>query len=53
LDVAWHLLTDCSLYTDPGATYFERRHDPAIEAKRLQRRIELLGYDVTISQLAA
>jgi hypothetical protein len=53
LDAAWHLLSDGSLCTDPGAKYFERRHDPAIEAKRLQRRIEWLGYDVTISQFAA
>jgi transposase len=53
LDAAWHLLSDGSLYTDPGARYFERLHDPATEAKRLQRRIESLGYDVTISQFAA
>jgi transposase len=53
LDVAWHLLTDGSFYADPGSKYFERQHDPAIEAKRLQRRIQALGFDVTISQVAA
>ncbi len=53
LFVTWHLLTNGALYDDPGAKFFERNHDPAVEAKRLQRRIEALGYDVTIAQLAA
>jgi transposase len=53
LAVAWHLLTNGALYDDPGARYFELRHDPAIEAKRLQRRIESLGYTVTVSEKAA
>jgi hypothetical protein len=49
LAVTWHLLTNGTLYEDPGADYFIKRHDPAIEAKRLQRRIESLGYEVTVS----
>jgi hypothetical protein len=49
LAVAWHLLTNGTLYEDPGADYFTKRHDPTIEAKRLQRRIEALGYEVTVS----
>ena len=53
LDTAWHLLSTGALYQDPGADYFERRHDPAIEAKRLQRRIEALGFAVTITEKAA
>ena len=53
LAVAWHLLTNGSLYDDPGAQYFELRHDPAIEAKRLQRKIEALGYQVTMTEIAA
>lgn len=53
LECAWHLLTTGALYQDPGADYFERRHDPAIEAKRLQRRIEALGFAVTITERAA
>src|ERR1035437_10342198 len=40
LDVSWRLLTNGALYDDPGARFFELRHDPAVEAKRLQRRIE-------------
>jgi len=53
LETTWHLLTTGALYQDPGADYFERRHDPAVEAKRLQRRIEALGYAVTITDKAA
>lgn len=53
LETSWHLLSTGALYQDPGADYFERRHDPAVEAKRLQRRIEALGFAVTISEKAA
>jgi transposase len=49
----WHLLTNGQLYEDPGADYFIRRHDPDVEAKRLARRIEALGYDVSLTQKAA
>jgi len=49
----WHLLSNGQLFEDPGADYFERRHDPAIEAKRLARRIEALGFDVNLSEKAA
>jgi len=51
--VAWHLLSNGALYDDPGADYFERRNDPVREAKRLQRRIEALGFEVTIGEKAA
>ena len=53
LDTAWHLLTDGALYTDPGANYFESRHDPLVEAKRLQRKIEALGFEVNLTPTAA
>jgi transposase len=49
----WHLLSTGQLYEDPGADYFERRHDPAVEAKRLARRIEALGFDVSLTEKAA
>jgi len=49
----WHLLSNGQLFEDPGADYFERRHDPAVEAKRLARRIEALGFDVNLSEKAA
>jgi len=53
LAVIWHVLTNGCIYEDPGADYFERRHDPAVEAKRLQARIEALGFDVTLTLKAA
>ena len=53
LETAWHLLTSGALYEDPGADYFERRSDPAVEAKRLQHRIEALGFTVTITERVA
>ncbi len=52
LATTWHLLTNGTLYEDPGADYFSHRHDPLTEAKRLTRRIEALGFDVTISTAA-
>lgn len=53
LAVTWHLLTTGAVYEDPGSRYFELRHDPSIEARRLQKRIEALGYQVTIAGTAA
>jgi transposase len=53
LIVAWHLLSTGEIYTDPGADFFDRNHDPVREAKRLQRRIEDLGYDVSLTEKAA
>jgi len=53
LAVVWHLLTTGALYQDPGADYFQRRHDPVAEAKRLTRRIEALGYEVVLHEKAA
>lgn len=53
LNVTWHLVTNGALYDDPGADFFLLRHDPAVEAKRLQKRIEALGFDVTIAGAAA
>ena len=49
----WHLLSTGAIYEDPGADYFERRQDPAVEAKRLARRIEALGFDVSVIEKAA
>lgn len=49
----WHLLSDGQLFEDPRADYFERRQDPAIEAKRLGGRIEALGFDVSLIEKAA
>ena len=48
-DVAWHLLTNATLYNDPRAQLFESPHDPEVEAKRLQRKIEALGFEVNLT----
>jgi hypothetical protein len=53
LNVTWHLLTTGALYDDPGADSFLRRDDPAVEAMRLQKRIEALGFEVTVAATAA
>jgi len=53
LNTTWHLSISGALYDDPGADYFVLRHDPAVEAKRLQKRIESLGFEVTIASAAA
>jgi len=53
LEVVWHPLTTGALYDDPGADYFKQRHDPLLEARRLTRRIEAFGFDVSIHQKAA
>lgn len=36
-----------------GSHFFARRNDPACEAKRLQHRIEALGFEVTLTEKAA
>jgi|SRR5579863_2695399 transposase len=53
LFTTWHLLSTGALFDDPGSEYFERRHDPAVEAKRLARRIEGLGFEVVLTDKAA
>ncbi|MGH9207928.1 MAG: IS110 family transposase [Acidimicrobiales bacterium] len=53
LETSWHLLTTGALYVDPGADYFDRRNDPALQVKRLQARIEALGFTVTVNHQAA
>ena len=53
LGVVWHLLTTGELYQDPGANYFETHNDPSAQAKRLSKRIEALGFCVTITEKVA
>lgn len=53
LDTTWYLLTNGTLWQDPGADYFDRRHDPAIEAKKMAERIIALGDEVTVTQQIA
>lgn len=48
----WPLLSNGALFEDLGADYFDRRHDPVIEATRLARRIEALGFSVNLEKAA-
>ena len=53
LRVLWHLLTNGELYKDLGADYFETHNDPNAQVKRLTKRIEALGFSVTITERVA
>lgn len=52
LTAAYHMLRDGALYQEPGADYFDRRHDPLAAVRRLTRRIEALGYHVQVQEAA-
>ncbi len=53
LNVVWYLLTNGELYQDLGANYFESHNDPEAQVKRLSRRIEALGFEVTVTERVA
>lgn len=53
LETIWHLLTTGEVYQDPGGDYFARLDSPDREVKRLARRLETLGYAVTLTPTAA
>ena len=52
LVIAYHLLKNGTVYTDLGADYFEHRNEQQVQ-KQLVKRLEKLGYKVTIEPLAA
>lgn len=49
---AYCLLRDGTSYEEPGGNYFDERDEPAVR-RRLTRRLERLGYTVTLTPLAA
>jgi len=49
---AWHMLTNHTPYNDLGADYLASRRNPETESRRLLRRLENLGYKVTITPAA-
>jgi transposase len=56
LEVAHHLLSQPSLgkqYVDLGPDYFQKHHDPQRHAEQLVRRLQRLGYKITIERSAA
>jgi transposase len=48
-DLIWHILTTGECYTDLGADYFQRRHDPQREADHLLRQLQSLGFQVAVT----
>jgi hypothetical protein len=52
LVVAYHLLTDATAYRDLGPDYYDQR-DRQHVTRRLVRRIEALGYEVSLSPVSA
>jgi transposase len=53
LDLVWHLLSTGEKFADLGADYFQKRHDPEREARRLVRQLERLGHRVTLGAAPA
>lgn len=51
LVIAWHLLRDGHPYAELGGGYFDQRDRTALE-RRLTRRLEGLGYQVTVKPLS-
>jgi transposase len=49
LIMAYHIIKEQSTYSELGADYFERLNEEAI-IKRLSARIEVLGYQVSITK---
>jgi transposase len=49
LDLVWHLLSTAEPFEDLGADYFQKRHDPEREARRLVRQLERLGHHVSLT----
>ena len=47
LVIAYHVLSTKEPYRDLGSNYFDERDRVRVE-KRLSRRLERLGYDVTL-----
>ena len=51
LTIAWHLLMRGTVYEDLGADYFVRRNKDRA-ARKLTKRLELLGYQVQLTEAA-
>jgi hypothetical protein len=50
--VIWHLLSTGERFTDLGADYYQGRHDPQRETRRLVHKLEVLGHSVTLTPTA-
>ena len=52
LVIAYHVLTRRGIYQELGGNYFDERERRAVE-RRLTRRLERLGYQVTLKPISA
>ena len=52
LVIAYCILKDGTVYQDLGANYFDERKEQHV-VRHMQRRLERLGYAVTITKQAA
>jgi hypothetical protein len=52
LVIAYHVLTGRGIYQELGGNYFDERERMAVE-RRLTRRLERLGYQVTLKPISA
>jgi transposase len=50
--IIWNILANDTTYTDLGANFYDRRHDPQRETRRLIAKLEALGHTVTIHPAA-
>jgi transposase len=48
LIIAWHIIRDGGIYQEAGGSYFDRLH-PDRSARRLMRRLQQIGFDVTLT----
>ena len=51
--IIWNVLTSDSPYTDLGADFYDRHHNPKRETRRLIAKLEALGHTVTIKPATA
>lgn len=51
--IIWNVLTRDSPYTDLGADFYDRRHDPERETRRLIAKLKALGHTITIEPATA
>jgi hypothetical protein len=47
LTIAWHIIHDGGVYREAGSSHYDRLH-PDRSARRLTRRLQQLGFEVTL-----
>jgi transposase len=50
--IAYHLILRNQPYQDLGVSDFERQEKPDVKKKRLIKQLEMLGYQVQVSEVA-